>query len=96
MKKAYWICYILSLCFCVIGIVFRNWLNILDIIFVLLGVALLLFAFMQHCISKAQRCPNCNAIIYSGHIRTIARQKNGVVPCENCGNLVCVNHSHRK
>lgn len=95
MKKAYWVCYIIALVLCFVGILCRNWLDILDKAFVLLGVALFLFAFVKHCISKAQRCPNCNAIIYSGYIRTIARQKDGMMPCEKCGSLVCVNHSKR-
>ena len=44
----------------------------------------------------AQRCPNCNAIIYSGSIRTLARQKDGLVRCEKCGTLVRVIHSQQK
>ena len=93
MKKAYWVCYIIALALCLIGILSRDWLNILDKAFVLLGVALFLFAFVKHCIGKAPKCPNCNTVIYSGYIRTIARQKDGLVPCEKCGSLVCANHS---
>lgn len=93
MKKLYWLGYSLSLVLCLVGIAFHNWLIVLDKIFVILGVALFLFALLKHCISKAQRCPNCNAIIYRGHIRTIAKQKDGIVPCEKCGSLVCVNHT---
>ena len=96
MKKAYWVCYIIALALCLVGILCRDWLNILDKVFVLLGVALFLFGFVKHCISKAPRCPNCNAIIYSGHIRTIVRQKDGMVPCEKCGSLVRVNHFKRQ
>ena len=96
MKKAYCFNYLLSLCLCVMGIVFRNQLDFLDKIFVLLGVALFLFTFVRHCDSKAPRCPNCNAVIYSGHIRNIARQRDGVVPCEKCGSLVRVNHSKQR
>lgn len=93
MKKVYWMCYILSLVLCLVGILCRDWLNILDKVFVLLSVALFLFTFLKHCTSLAPRCPNCNAIIYSGHIRTIKRQKDGIVPCEKCGSLVRVIHS---
>ena len=92
MKKVYWLCYIMSLALCLVGILCRDWLDILDKICVLLGVALFLFAFVKHCISKAPRCPNCNAMIYSGHIRNIFRQKNGMVPCYKCGSLVRVSH----
>ena len=93
MKKAYWVCHIISLALCLIGILCRDWLNILDKVFVLLGVTLILFTFVKQCISKAPRCPNCNTLIYSGHIRNIIRQKNGMVSCYKCGSLVCVNHS---
>ena len=95
MKKVYWVCYIISLTLCVIGLFCRDWLNILDKAFVLLGVALFLVGFVMHCISKAPRCPHCNAMIYSGHIRNIIRQKNGMVPCYKCGSLVRVNHSRQ-
>ena len=95
MKKAYIAGYILSVCFCVTGIVFRDRLNVLDILLVFLGVALFLFTFSRHCFSKAQRCPNCGAMIYRGHIRMIIRQQNGTVQCEKCGALVCVNHSEQ-
>lgn len=95
MKKAYWICYILSVVLCIIGIFCRDWLNILDKVFVLLGVGLFLFTLVKHCISMAPRCPNCNAIIYSGHIRNIKRQKDGIVPCEKCGSLVCAIYSEQ-
>lgn len=95
MKKEYWIWYVLSIILCGIGVFCREWMNVLDKVFVLLGVALFLFGFVKHCISMAPRCPNCNAIIYSGHIRNIIRQKDGTVPCEKCGSLVCVDHSKR-
>ena len=95
MKKAYWVCYIISFALCLVGILCRDWLNILDKVFVLVGVPLFLFAFVKHCISKAPRCPNCNAIIYSGHIRTIVRQKDGMMPCEKCGSLVRIMYSKR-
>ena len=95
MRKAYWVCYIISLALCLIGILCRDCLNILDKAFMLLGVALFLFTFTKHCISKAPRCPNCNTLIYSGHIRNIIRQKNGMVPCYKCGSLVRVNHSRQ-
>ena len=87
--------YIISLVLCLVGILCRDQLNILDKVFVLLGVVLSLFTFAKHCISKAQRCPHCNAVIHSGHIRTTARQNNGIVPCEKCGSLVRVNYSKR-
>ena len=87
--------YIISLALCLIGILCRDRLNLLDKAFVLLGVVLFLFTFAKHCISKAQRCPHCDAIIYSGHIRTAARQKDGTAPCEKCGSLVRVNDSKR-
>ena len=96
MKKAYWLYYILSICCIAAGILLRDFSNALDLLLTLLGVALLLFTFARHCLSKAQRCPKCNAVIYSGHIRTIVRQKNGMIQCEKCGCLVCVNHSGRK
>ena len=92
MKKVYWVCYIISLALCLVGILCRDWLNILDKSLVLLGVALFLFAFVKHCISMAPKCPNCNATIYSGHIRNIKRQKDGMIPCEKCGSLVRINH----
>lgn len=95
MKKVHWICYLLALVLCLVGLLCHGWLNILDKVCVLLGVALFLFAFVKHCISKARRCPNCNTLIYSGHIRNIARQKNGMVPCYKCGSLICVNHAER-
>ena len=95
MKKAYLVCYVISLALCLVGILCRDWLNVLDKVLVLSGVALFLLAFMKHCISKAPKCPNCNAVIYSGHIRTIARQKDGLVPCEKCGSLVCVDYTKR-
>ncbi len=93
MKKSHWLCFVLALILCAVGIGCRNCLIVLDKVFVILGVALFLFVFVKHCFSKAQRCPNCNAIIYSGHIRTITSQKDGIVPCEKCGSLVRVNHS---
>lgn len=96
MKKGYWICYLLSVCFCVAGILCRDRLNVLDIALVILGIVLFLLAFGKHCISKAQRCPNCNAIIYRGHIRIIVGQKDGLVPCEKCGTLVRVKESYPK
>lgn len=96
MKQSLWIWYLLSLCFVMIGIVFHTWLNVLDILLVFSGVALFLFTFWRHCISKAKRCPNCNAVIHSGHVRTISRQENGMIRCETCGSLVCVNHAVRK
>lgn len=96
MKKVYWVCYIIALALCLAGILCRDLLIILDKAFVLFGVALFLFAFIKHCISKAPRCPNCNTMIYNGHIRNIVRQKDGMVPCYKCGSLVCVNYSKRK
>ena len=93
MKKAYIVGYILSACFCMTGIVFRDRLNVLDMILVLLGIALFLFAFARHCISKALRCPNCNATIHTGHIRTITGQQDGTIQCEKCGTLVRVGRS---
>ena len=93
MKRSYRICYILSLALCIIGILCRDWLDILDKVFAIAGVVLFLFTFARHSVSMAQRCPNCNAIIYKGHIRTVKRQQNGVVPCEKCGSLVCVDHA---
>lgn len=96
MKKEHIICLVLSVCFIAVGIVFRAVLNVLDIILVLLGVGLFLFSFLRLCISKALRCPNCSAIIHSGHIRTIARQKDGIIQCEKCGSLVTVDYSCRK
>ena len=93
MKKAYIMGYIVSVCFCVVGIVFRERLNILDVILVLLGVAVFLFTFARHCFSKALRCPNCNATIHTGHIRTISRQQDGTIQCEKCGALVRVDYS---
>ena len=93
MKRVYWMCYILSFALCVIGILCRDWLDILDKVFVIVGIALFLFTFARYSIGKAQRCPNCNAIIYKGHIRTVKRQQNGIVSCEKCGSLVCVDHS---
>ena len=97
MKSLYWIGYALSVCLCTAGILLKNRLNILDIVFVISGIALLLFTFAMHSIRKAQRCPNCNSLIYKGHIRSFTRQQSdGVVPCENCGILVRVNHlKHR-
>lgn len=92
MRK-YWLLYTLSVCFCVIGILCRDMLRIMDIVFVILGVVLFLFVFIKHCRRKAKRCPNCNALIYGGHIRTISRQKAGVVPCERCGSLVQISYS---
>ncbi len=90
MKKEHIICFVLSVCFVAVGIVFRAVLNVLDIILVLLGVSLFLITFWRVCVSKAPRCPNCSAIIHSGHIRTIARQKDGIIQCEKCGSLVRV------
>ena len=95
MKKVYWVCYIISITLCLVGIFCRNWMNILDKVCVILGVALFLFTFVRHCISKAPRCPNCNTMIYNGHIRNVVRQKDGMVPCYKCGSLVRVNHSNR-
>lgn len=92
MKKAYLICFFLSFYLCAVGVVFRDWLNILDKLLVFSGVALFLFAFWQHCTGKALRCTNCNAIIRSGHIRTIVKQKEEIVQCENCGSLVRVHY----
>lgn len=96
MKKTYLIGYLVSFCLCMISIIFRNHLNILDKVFVFLAVALFLFTFLRYCTSKAPRCPNCNAVIYSGHIRNVARQRDGVIPCEKCGSLVRVNHSSQR
>lgn len=96
MKKAHWICYATALGFCLAGILLRERLNVLDIVLVCLGVALFLLGFLLHSTSKAQRCPNCNAVIYRGHIRTVLRQKDGLFPCERCTALVCVDYSHRK
>ena len=93
MKRSYLLCYILALILCAAGIGCRNWMTVLDKVLVILGIALFLFVFAKHCFSKAQRCPNCKAVIYSGHIRTITSQKDGVVQCEKCGSLVRVNHS---
>jgi len=93
MKKAYIAGYILSVCFCVTGIGFRDRLTVLDILLVLLGVAVFLLTFVRHCFSKAKRCPNCGAMIHTGHIRTISRQQDGTIQCEKCGTLVRVNHS---
>lgn len=96
MKKVHLLCFAAAFGFVVIGAVFRDWLHVLDIVFILLGVALFLLTFWRLCIGRAQRCPNCNAVIHSGHIRTIAGQENGMIPCETCGSLVCVNHSNRR
>ena len=96
MKKSYLICYIVSMFLFLVGIFCRDCLDILDKVFVVLGVVLFLFGFVKHCISVAPRCSNCNAIIYSGHIRNIKRQKDGTVPCEKCGSLVRVNHFKRQ
>lgn len=96
MKKAYWIYYALSLCLCIVGIACRDRLNILDKLLVLLGAALFLITFARHCISKALRCPNCNTVIYTGHIRTVLRQQDGLVKCDKCGSLVRVKHSKGK
>jgi len=93
VRKGYWACYALSFCLLLSGIIFRDRLILLDKVFVLLGAGLFLLVFVRHCVSRAPRCPNCNAVIFSGHIRTIARQKDGRVPCEKCGSLVRVKHS---
>ncbi len=93
MKKHIWICYVASICFCVAGAVFRDRFNVADILFMVSGVVLFLVAFACHCMSMAKRCPNCNAIIHTGHIRTIVRQKNGMIKCEKCGSLVRVKYN---
>lgn len=96
MKQSYRRGYLLSACFVIAGIVFHAWLHLLDILLIVSGIVLFLLTFWRHCISRAKRCPNCNAVIHSGHIRTIAGQENGMVRCERCGSLVCVNHAARK
>ena len=90
MKKVHLMGFVLSACFVALGVIFYSWLKVLDIILILLGIALFLVTFWEFSVSKAQRCPNCNGVIYTGHIRTIARQKDGVVQCEKCGTLVRV------
>ena len=93
MKKHIWIWYILSVLLCAAGIMWEDRLGKLDIVFILLGIGLLLFTVVRHCVGMAPRCPNCNAVIPAGHKRTMARQIDGVVPCESCGTLVRIRYS---
>ena len=88
--------YSLAVILCAIGIGCRHWLAVLDKVLVFAGIAVFLLTFTRHCISKAKRCPNCNAIIYTGHIGTIAKQKDGMISCEKCGSLVCVDYGKRR
>ena len=96
MKKKYRLHYIFSLVLCLRGLLSYSLSGMINIVFILLGIVWFLITFIRHCISMAQRCPNCNAIIYSGHIRTIARQKDGLVCCEKCGTLVRVIHGNQE
>lgn len=90
MRKIQWVCYILSLCSIVAAILLRDYLDVLDILLMIVGIAIFLTALGIQSIRNARRCPNCNAIIYGGHIRTIIRTKDGIYPCEKCGSLISV------
>jgi len=90
VKKKQWLWYVLSACMIGVGILFRDTWMFLDILLILSGIILFLYIWGWHCIKNAQRCPNCNAIIYGSHIRTMVRQKNGILSCEKCGSLVDV------
>ena len=90
MKKHHWLWYGVSVCMIAVALLLRDQLRILDSILVFSGTALFLATFWGHCIRKAQRCPNCGTVIYTGHIRTIAKQRDGLIPCEKCGTLVLV------
>ena len=96
MKIRYLILYLLSAILCVTGILLRSRLNVLDVVFAVIGIALFLVTFARHSISLAPRCPNCGTILYRGHIRTMRRQENGIVTCEACGSLVDLNLPRKK
>lgn len=96
MKKGNAALFALSLCCIAAGVALHDRLHEASALLIVPGVALFLFALLRFCLSRAPRCPKCGAVIYRGHIRTIARQRDGLVPCEQCGTLVQIAQPRRR